>query len=72
MKRVSDSVRAAQALRHAASGTSDPSGPQTSLPSTGGSRDKLRKAPSPEEVNELGASGLASASSHRIRTVYVN
>lgn len=37
-----------------------------------GAGNRLRKAPSPEEVGELGASGSASASSHRIRTVYVN
>lgn len=72
VKWAPDSVRAAQALRPAASCTSAPSGPQTCLPTEGESRDKLRKKPSPMKGEELRASGSASALSHRIRTVYVN
>lgn len=71
-KWASDSVRAAQALRRAASCTSATSGPQTAWPAGGESRDKLRKVPSPREGDEHWVSGSASASSHRIRTVYVN
>ena len=54
VKRISDPVRAAQALRHAAGGTGAPSGPQTSRSSRSGGWAKPREAPSPAEVDELG------------------